>query len=104
MNDKTFVILVLRIPSKYRYYVTYIYFSIMPFECFNSMIIGAVIMSISFLSNIHCKGGSLEDWLEANGAFDNPLITVYAGQVLRGMAYLHDHNFVHGDLKGLIIC
>ena len=55
------------------------------------------------MSNIHCKGGSLEDLLKAEGSFENSLIEVYAEQLLMGLAYLHDRNIVHGDLKGMTI-
>lgn len=52
----------------------------------------------------NCKGGDLyERILQArqNGMslFDEPFIRKVFAQVCRGLAYMHSHGFVHGDIK-----
>ncbi|XP_067935526.1 mitogen-activated protein kinase kinase kinase 1-like isoform X2 [Watersipora subatra] len=45
-------------------------------------------------------GGSVSHLLERYGSFSEPVITSYTQQVLMGLAYLHDHQILHRDMKG----
>ncbi|XP_041357748.1 mitogen-activated protein kinase kinase kinase 1-like [Gigantopelta aegis] len=45
-------------------------------------------------------GGSLTYLLGRYGAFSEYVITNYTRQILRGLAYLHDNQLLHRDLKG----
>lgn len=45
-------------------------------------------------------GGSVSCLLDKYGAFSEPVIINYTQQVLQGLAYLHDHQVLHRDLKG----
>ncbi|KAF9964249.1 Suppressor of Sensor Kinase (SLN1) [Mortierella alpina] len=46
-----------------------------------------------------CQGGSLADLLEHGRIEDEKVIKVYTLQMLKGLAYLHDKNVVHRDVK-----
>ena len=48
----------------------------------------------------YVPGGSIHSLLTKFGSFDEKLIRVYTRQVLQGLAYLHEHNLVHRDIKG----
>ncbi|RNF26648.1 putative protein kinase [Trypanosoma conorhini] len=52
----------------------------------------------------HCHGGSLthlrRKFERAKERFSISLVRTYAKQILEGLAYLHDMNVVHRDLKG----
>ncbi|CAG0922611.1 unnamed protein product [Notodromas monacha] len=45
-------------------------------------------------------GGSVAALLEKYGAFSDQVIISYTSQVIQGLAYLHDHQVLHRDLKG----
>lgn len=48
------------------------------------------------------ENGSLASVIRPSrfGAFPEPLVAVYIGQVLAGLAYLHGQGVVHRDIKG----
>ncbi|CAD7926026.1 unnamed protein product [Amoebophrya sp. A120] len=45
-------------------------------------------------------GGSLSAVIHTFGPLDESLVRVYCRQLLRGLAYLHERNFIHRDIKG----
>ncbi|KAF2745561.1 MAP kinase [Sporormia fimetaria CBS 119925] len=47
----------------------------------------------------YCSGGSLAGLLEHGRIEDETVITVYALQMLEGLAYLHESRVVHRDIK-----
>lgn len=47
----------------------------------------------------YCSGGSLAGLLEHGRIEDETVITVYALQMLEGLAYLHESGVVHRDIK-----
>jgi mitogen-activated protein kinase kinase kinase len=47
----------------------------------------------------YCSGGSLAGLLEHGRIEDETVITVYALQMLEGLAYLHESSVVHRDIK-----
>jgi mitogen-activated protein kinase kinase kinase len=47
----------------------------------------------------YCSGGSLAGLLEHGRIEDETVIMVYALQMLEGLAYLHESNVVHRDIK-----
>eukprot|EP00850_Spirogloea_muscicola_P021701 SM000258S09117 [mRNA] locus=s258:114716:120085:- [translate_table: standard] len=48
----------------------------------------------------YIPGGSIHKLLQEFGKFDEPLIRTYTRQILGGLAYLHNKNTVHRDIKG----
>lgn len=50
----------------------------------------------------YMEKGSLSDVIRPSkfGAFPEPLVAVYIGHVLQGLAYLHQQGVVHRDIKG----
>ncbi|XP_015691463.2 mitogen-activated protein kinase kinase kinase 3-like isoform X1 [Oryza brachyantha] len=48
----------------------------------------------------YVSGGSIHKLLREYGAFKEPVIRNYTGQILSGLAYLHGRNTVHRDIKG----
>ena len=51
---------------------------------------------------VPCTGGSVSNLLGLYGKFAEQVITSYALQILRGLAYLHDNHILHRDLKGTV--
>ena len=47
----------------------------------------------------YCSGGSLANLLEHGRIEDETVITVYALQLLEGLAYLHESGIIHRDIK-----
>jgi mitogen-activated protein kinase kinase kinase len=47
----------------------------------------------------YCSGGSLAGLLEHGRIEDETVIMIYALQMLEGLAYLHENNIVHRDIK-----
>ncbi|VEL15706.1 unnamed protein product [Protopolystoma xenopodis] len=45
-------------------------------------------------------GGSIASMIGQYGAFSQSVTMAYGVQVLRGVAYLHEHGILHRDLKG----
>jgi len=45
-------------------------------------------------------GGSIAQMLEKFGPFTEDVAAIYTSRVVTGLAYLHDHKVVHGDIKG----
>ncbi|KAH9294084.1 hypothetical protein KI387_040710, partial [Taxus chinensis] len=48
----------------------------------------------------YVSGGSIHKLLQEFGKFDEPIIRSYSRQILAGLAYLHNKNTVHRDIKG----
>ncbi|XP_077249820.1 mitogen-activated protein kinase kinase kinase 3-like isoform X3 [Tasmannia lanceolata] len=48
----------------------------------------------------YISGGSIHKLLQEYGPFGEPVIQSYTGQILSGLAYLHERNTVHRDIKG----
>ncbi|KAI4317105.1 hypothetical protein L6164_025009 [Bauhinia variegata] len=48
----------------------------------------------------YVSGGSIHKLLQEYGAFKEPVIQNYTRQIVSGLAYLHERNTVHRDIKG----
>eukprot|EP01018_Ginkgo_biloba_P034733 Gb_12558 [translate_table: standard] len=48
----------------------------------------------------YVSGGSIHKLLQEYGQFGEPIIRSYTRQILAGLAYLHNKNTVHRDIKG----
>eukprot|EP01065_Artemidia_motanka_P032046 TRINITY_DN3905_c1_g1_i6.p1 TRINITY_DN3905_c1_g1~~TRINITY_DN3905_c1_g1_i6.p1 ORF type:complete len:1381 (+),score=390.26 TRINITY_DN3905_c1_g1_i6:532-4674(+) len=48
----------------------------------------------------YVAGGSIAKLIQQFGALTESVTVVYTEQVLEGLAYLHEHNAVHRDIKG----
>ncbi|KAJ3405160.1 hypothetical protein HDU80_001836 [Chytriomyces hyalinus] len=47
----------------------------------------------------YCENGSLHSILQKFGTFPETLISLYIGQVLEGLEYLHNQGVIHRDIK-----
>ena len=47
----------------------------------------------------YCPYGSLGDLIKSWGTLPMELTKIYAAQILLGLEFMHDKNFVHRDLK-----
>ncbi|KAG2224411.1 hypothetical protein INT45_002950 [Circinella minor] len=48
----------------------------------------------------YVPGGSVAGLLASYGAFQEPLVTSFVRQILKGLNYLHGRDIVHRDIKG----
>ncbi|XP_058097349.1 mitogen-activated protein kinase kinase kinase 3-like isoform X2 [Magnolia sinica] len=48
----------------------------------------------------YVSGGSIQKLLQEYGPFTEPVIQNYTRQILSGLAYLHERNTLHRDIKG----
>eukprot|EP01017_Pseudomicrothorax_dubius_P008506 TRINITY_DN12809_c0_g1_i1.p1 TRINITY_DN12809_c0_g1~~TRINITY_DN12809_c0_g1_i1.p1 ORF type:complete len:477 (-),score=70.58 TRINITY_DN12809_c0_g1_i1:35-1465(-) len=48
----------------------------------------------------YVPGGSLKSLLGKFGKLQEKVASIYTGQILEGLSYLHSHNVVHRDIKG----
>lgn len=48
----------------------------------------------------YVPGGSIASMTKKFGQLPESLIKLYTFQILEGLAYLHDHNILHRDIKG----
>lgn len=48
----------------------------------------------------YVSGGSIHKLLQEYGQFGEPVVRSYTHQILSGLAYLHNRNTVHRDIKG----
>jgi serine/threonine protein kinase len=48
----------------------------------------------------YVESGSLAQVIDKFGVFPENLVAIYMDQVLKGLAYLHEHGVIHRDIKG----
>lgn len=48
----------------------------------------------------YVPGGSVAHLLSNYGSFEEPLVRTFVKQILRGLAYLHENDIIHRDIKG----
>lgn len=48
----------------------------------------------------YVPGGSVTTLLRNYGAFEEPLVKNFVRQILKGLAYLHEKDIIHRDIKG----
>lgn len=48
----------------------------------------------------YVPGGSVAALLRNYGAFEEPLVKTFVRQIVQGLAYLHDRDIIHRDIKG----
>jgi len=48
----------------------------------------------------YVPGGSVTSLLRNYGAFEEPLVKNFVRQILKGLAYLHEKDIIHRDIKG----
>lgn len=46
-------------------------------------------------------GGSLAKLLSTHGCLEEKVAIKYTKQIIRAVAYLHEHQVIHRDIKGL---
>jgi mitogen-activated protein kinase kinase kinase len=56
--------------------------------------------SAIFIFLEYVPGGSISSVVSKFGALSEPLMKVYARQILQGLRYLHANGIVHRDIKG----
>ena len=54
----------------------------------------------TFTVYTHSLAGSLDQLLDKGGPFTELTVRNYTGQIIRGVAYLHENGIIHRDLKG----
>jgi cell division control protein CDC15 len=47
----------------------------------------------------YCEGGSLLDLITEVGSVNETEVTIFVGQVLHGLVYLHEQGVIHRDIK-----
>ena len=50
---------------------------------------------------IFVLGGSLAKLLSTHGPLEEKVAIKYTQQIIRGVAYLHEHHVIHRDIKGM---
>ena len=55
---------------------------------------------VFFLHCVLSEGGSITKLLQRYGPFDERIVISYSKQVLQGVAYLHQNQVIHRDIKG----
>lgn len=75
--------------------------------CANPELTGAVQSSDSssdgtnlYIFLEYVPGGSVTHMLSNYGSFEEPLVRTFVKQILRGLAYLHENDIIHRDIKG----
>ncbi|KAJ3499938.1 hypothetical protein NLJ89_g10009 [Agrocybe chaxingu] len=48
----------------------------------------------------YAPGGSAANLLQKYGAFEEPLVKNFVRQILQDLDYLHEHDIIHGDIRG----
>lgn len=48
----------------------------------------------------YVPGGSIAHLLANLGAFEETLVRTFVRQILLGLAYLHENDIIHRDIKG----
>lgn len=54
----------------------------------------------NFVSRVFLLGGSITNLLKKYGPFDEKIVISYTRQILQGVAYLHQNQVIHRDIKG----
>ena len=59
-----------------------------------------VTMFSNLFFHVSVLGGSITKLLKKYGAFDEKIVISYTRQILQGVAYLHQNQVIHRDIKG----
>lgn len=54
----------------------------------------------SLIVRVSVSGGSITNLLKKYGPFDEKIVISYTRQILQGVAYLHQNQVIHRDIKG----
>ena len=58
-------------------------------------------MGLSLKRKFEYTGGSLAKLLSTHGCLEETVAIKYTQQIIRGVAYLHEHHVIHRDIKGM---